>query len=335
MSKILVTGGLGYIGSHTTVQLIGQGDEVIIVDNLSNSKPDVLDRVTKITGTKPVFYQADLCDQQILSEIFNKHNPDSVIHFAGLKAVGESVEKPLEYYRNNLLSTINLLDCMKESDVKNLVFSSSATVYGNPERLPIDESCQTGIGITNPYGRTKYMIEEILKDLAISDPSLSITILRYFNPIGAHDSGLIGEDPNGIPNNLLPYVTQVASGKLAKLKVFGDDYDTPDGTGIRDYIHVIDLANGHLQALKYQKNGVNIYNLGTGQGTSVLEIINAFKQASGKDIPYEITDRRPGDVSACYADCSLANKELRWQAKKDINQACKDTWLWQNTIASN
>ncbi len=329
MSKVLVTGGLGYIGSHTVVQLIDQSDEVIIVDNLSNSKPDVLERITKITGTKPDFYKADLCNKQALSEIFSDHRPDSVIHFAGLKAVGESVAKPLEYYQNNLVSTMNLLECMQDFGTKSLVFSSSATVYGDPEKLPIDESCQTGLGITNPYGRTKYMIEEILKDLTISDPTWQITILRYFNPIGAHESGLIGEDPNGIPNNLLPYVAQVASGKLNKLQVFGDDYNTPDGTGVRDYIHVTDLANGHLQALKYQKLGANIYNLGTGQGTSVLEIINAFTKASGKKIPYEIATRRPGDIDACYADCSLATKELHWQAKKGITQACKDTWHWQ------
>lgn len=329
MAKILVTGGLGYIGSHTAVSLLDNGDDVIIADNLSNSKLSVLNFIEKITGKKPTLYQIDLCDKDSLSKVFMENTIDSVIHFAGLKSVGESVAKPLYYYNTNLISTINLLETMQENNVLSLVFSSSATVYGDPERLPIDEECQTGLGITNPYGRTKFMIEEMLKDLALSNPKWQITILRYFNPIGAHESGFIGENPNGIPNNLLPYVAQVASGKLDTLMIYGNDYDTPDGTGLRDYIHVVDLANGHLKALVNQKPGINTYNLGTGQGTSVLEIIKAFEKASDRQIKYKITDRRPGDVAACYADTTKANQELEWKTKKSIEDACRDAWRWQ------
>ena len=328
--SILVTGGAGYIGSHTVVELINRGYDPIIVDDLSNSKIEVLDRIEKITGKKPVFYKINLLDKDKLEEVFLKENVTDVIHFAGFKAVGESVAKPLMYYNNNLNTTINLIDLMIKYSVNNLVFSSSATVYGNPKVLPLNEDCEVG-GVTNPYGRTKYMIECILKDVQLANPSLNIAILRYFNPIGAHESGLIGEDPNGIPNNLMPYISQVAVGKLEYLGVFGNDYDTKDGTGVRDYIHVVDLATGHIAALdKLNENpGYVTYNLGTGNGTSVLEMVKAFEEANNIKVPYMIKERRAGDIASCYADCKKANEELKWSAKKTIKEACKDSWNWQ------
>ena len=328
--SILVAGGAGYIGSHTVVELLEKGYDPIIVDDLSNSKIEVLDRIEKITGIKPKFYQINILDKDKVEEVFKKENITDIIHFAGFKAVGESVSKPLMYYNNNLNTTINLLELMLKYNVNNIVFSSSATVYGDPKVLPLTEDCEVG-GVTNPYGRTKYMIEEILKDVAKVNPNLNIAILRYFNPIGAHPSGLIGEDPNDIPNNLMPYITQVAIGKREKLGVFGNDYNTIDGTGVRDYIHVVDLAKGHLAALtKLSKNsGLVIYNLGTGKGTSVLEMVKAFESANNIKVPYQIQDRRPGDIDACFADCSKANKELDWYANKDIKEACKDSWKFQ------
>ncbi len=328
--SILVTGGAGYIGSHTVVELINKGYDPIIVDDLSNSKIEVLDRIEKITGTKPKFYQINLLDKEKFEEVFIKENITDVIHFAGFKAVGESVMKPLMYYNNNLNSTINLLELMIKYSVNNIVFSSSATVYGDPTVLPITEDCDVG-GVTNPYGRTKYMIECILKDVGKANPNLNIAILRYFNPIGAHESGLIGEDPNGIPNNLMPYISQVAVGKLQQLGVFGNDYDTVDGTGVRDYIHVVDLAIGHIAALNKlsTKPGLVIYNLGTGNGTSVLQMVKAFEDANNIKVPYMIKPRREGDIAACYADCSKANKELNWKANKTVKDACKDSWNWQ------
>jgi UDP-glucose 4-epimerase len=337
MKTILVTGGAGYIGSHTVVELINNGYRIVIVDNFSNSKPDVLKRLKKITNTNIPFEEVDVADKTKLKAIISKYKIDEVIHFAGLKAVGESVHKPLLYYRNNLDSTLALCEVMQEVGVKNLIFSSSATVYGKPSELPLKESSQVGNGITNPYGQTKFMIEQILHDVHASDPAWHITLLRYFNPIGAHASGLIGEDPNGLPNNLLPFVSQVAVGKLEKLKVFGNDYDTPDGTGVRDYIHVVDLAKGHVAALKKLEDQATVtaYNLGTGKGVSVLEIIAAFEKASGKKVPYEIVARRPGDVAAVYADCSKAGHELGWKAEKDLEDACRDSWKWQQFIAAN
>lgn len=329
--SVLVTGGMGYIGSHTVVELIEAGYDPIIVDNLSNSKIEVLDRLEKITGKRCKFYQVDLLDKERLKEIFQKESITDIIHFAGYKAVGESVDKPLMYYNNNLNSTINILDLMVEFGVNNIVFSSSATVYGNPKILPITEESEVG-GVTNPYGRTKYMIEEILKDVSKAHPNLNVAILRYFNPIGAHESGLIGEDPNGIPNNLMPYISKVAIGQLPKLGVFGNDYNTIDGTGVRDYIHVVDLAKGHIASLnKLETNpGLVVYNLGTGKGTSVLELVSAFEMANNIKIPYEIKQRRSGDIDSCYADCSKANRELDWEAKKDVVQACKDSWKFQS-----
>lgn len=328
--NILVTGGAGYIGSHTLIELINQGHTPVVIDNLVNSSREALTRVEKIVGKSIDFHEIDVCDREELSKVFDTYQFNAVVHFAGLKAVGESVEKPLLYYRNNLVSTLTLCEVMQERGVKNLVFSSSATVYGTPEELPLKETSRVGIGITNPYGQTKYMIEQILRDVAIADPTWKITILRYFNPIGAHESGMIGEDPNGIPNNLLPYIAQVAVGKLEKVRVFGDNYDTADGTGVRDYIHVVDLARGHVAALGHMREGVEVYNLGTGKGVSVLEMIKAFERAAGKSIPYEVVDRRPGDVAACYADCSKANKELEWQAEKTLDDACIDSWHWQS-----
>ena len=328
--SILVTGGTGYIGSHTVVELINKGYEPIIVDNLSNSKIEVLDRIEIITGKRPAFYKIDLLDKDRLEEVFKKGNITDVIHFAGFKAVGESVSKPLMYYNNNLNSTLNLVELMIKYSVNNLVFSSSATVYGDPKVLPITEDSEVG-GVTNPYGRTKYMIECILKDVQNAYPNLNIAILRYFNPIGAHSSGLIGEDPNGIPNNLMPYISQVAIGKLEKLGVFGDDYETVDGTGVRDYIHVVDLSLGHIAAIEKLKEntGYVTYNLGTGNGTSVLEMVNAFQEANNIKVPYIIKPRRDGDIASCYADCSKANKELNWKAMKTVKDACKDSWNWQ------
>ena len=330
MKTILVTGGAGYIGSHTLIELINNNFEVVVIDNLANSSRESLRRVEQITGHEIPFIEADVRDQSALDDIFTTYNIDSVIHFAGLKAVGESVAKPLEYYDNNLVSTLALLEAMRKHGVKQLVFSSSATVYGSPSELPLRETSTVGVGLTNPYGKTKYMIEQIIQDYCTADPAFEATILRYFNPIGAHQSGQIGEDPNGIPNNLLPYVAQVAVGKLQSVGVFGNDYDTPDGTGVRDYIHVVDLARGHVAALQHMKAGANVYNLGTGSGTSVLEIIKAFSKACGRDLPYEIKPRRAGDIAACYADCSKAERELGWRAELSVEQACADSWRWQS-----
>ncbi len=328
--NILVTGGAGYIGSHTCLVLLKEGHNVIVVDNLSNSSLESLKRVKKLTGKELAFYELDLLNLESLERVFIENEIDSVIHFAGLKAVGESVSIPLHYYHNNLTGTFNLCSLMNKHGVKNIVFSSSATVYGDPEIVPITESAS--LSATNPYGRTKLMLEEILQDLYVADNSLNIAILRYFNPIGAHESGEIGEDPNGIPNNLVPYVAQVAVGKREQVGVFGDDYDTPDGTGVRDYIHVMDLAGGHLKALEKlnSKPGVVIYNLGTGKGYSVLDVIKAFSKAAGKDIPYSIGPRRPGDIANCYAEPSFAEKELGWKAVKNIDDMCVDSWRWQS-----
>ncbi len=328
---ILVTGGAGYIGSHTCVELLNEGYEVVVVDNLCNSSEEALHHVEKITGKKVTFYKADLLDKEALEKIFEKENIDSVIHFAGLKAVGESVRKPLEYYHNNITGTLILCDVMRQHGVKNMVFSSSATVYGDPAFVPITEECPKG-KITNPYGQTKGMLEQILTDLHVADPEWNIILLRYFNPIGAHKSGTIGEDPKGIPNNLVPYIAQVAVGKLACLGVFGNDYDTPDGTGVRDYIHVVDLAIGHVKAIKKleDKEGVLIYNLGTGHGYSVLDVVKAYEKACGKPIPYEIKERRPGDIASCYADPTKAKEELGWVAERGIEEMCEDSWRWQS-----
>ena len=325
--KILVTGGMGYIGSHTVVELLNNNYEVVIIDNLSNSKEDVLDKIKSITGKEVKFYKGSVQDRELLTKIFKENKIDGVIHFAGLKAVGESVEKPILYYDNNLTSTLVLLDVMKENNVKNIVFSSSATVYGDPEELPLTEESKVG-GTTNPYGTTKLMIERILKDLYVSDNEWSITILRYFNPIGAHESGLLGESPNGIPNNLMPYIIQVAAGIRECLSVFGDDYDTPDGTGVRDYIHVVDLAKGHICAIdkKINKPGIYIYNLGTGNGYSVLDIITNFEKANDIKINYKIVERRSGDIAACYANPNKAFEELGWKAEKDLEDMCRDSY---------
>ncbi len=327
--KILVTGGAGYIGSHACVELLQADYEVVIADNLSNASITAIDRIQQLASGSLDFYEVDLLDKKALESIFEKHKIDAVIHFAGLKAVGESVEKPLAYYHNNLTGTLHLLDVMGRFQVKNMVFSSSATVYGNPASLPITEDFP--LSVTNPYGRTKLMIEEILQDLHHADNQWNIALLRYFNPVGAHESGLMGEDPRGIPNNLLPYISQVAAGTLEKVRVFGNDYDTPDGSGVRDFIHVTDLARGHVDILPklFSRPGVVIYNLGTGQGYSVLDMIKAFERACGKKIPYEITARRPGDIAACYADPSKAKKELGWQARKGIDDMCRDAWNWQ------
>ncbi|TGG88712.1 UDP-glucose 4-epimerase GalE [Geotoga petraea] len=327
--SVLITGGTGYIGSHTVVEFLNNDYDVIIMDNLSNSKKEALNRIEKITGKKPKFYEVDLLDKEGMKKIFQENKIDSVIHFAGLKAVGESVEKPLLYYKNNITGTINLLEVMKEQGVKKIVFSSSATVYGYSTDVPFNED--TPLSATNPYGRTKLIIEEILRDIYVSDNNWGIALLRYFNPIGAHESGLIGEDPNGKPNNLMPYITQVAIGKRDKLSVFGDDYDTPDGTGVRDYIHVVDLAKGHLKALEkiMKENIAEAYNLGTGKGYSVLDLVKTFQKVNEVDIPYEITDRRPGDIATCYADPEKAKKELNWKAEKGIEEMCRDSWNWQ------
>lgn len=327
--RVLVTGGAGYIGSHTVVRLLERGDEVIIVDNLINAHPNVLERIERITGKQPIFYDYDVADESSLDEVFDAHSPDAVIHFAGLKAVGESVENPIRYYSNNLDSTLSLLRVMERRNVKNLVFSSSATVYGNPDTLPITEA--SPLRATNPYGQTKLMIEHILMDIARTG-DWHIVSLRYFNPVGAHESGLIGEDPSGVPNNLLPFVSQVAVGKRERLAVFGNDYDTPDGTGVRDYIHVLDLAEAHLAALAHLPDTTDYrgINIGTGKGTSVLELIDSFQAASDKEIPYEILPRRAGDVASCYADVSRAETELGWKATRSIDQACEDSWRWQS-----
>lgn len=329
--SILVTGGAGYIGSHTCVELLKAGYEVIVADNLCNSKEEALKRIERITGKKVTFYKADICDKGAMDAIFEKESIDSVIHFAGLKAVGESVEKPLEYYENNIAGTISLCKSMKEHQVKNIVFSSSATVYGNPKFVPITEECPKG-EITNPYGQTKAMLEQILTDIHTSDPEWNVILLRYFNPIGAHESGIIGEDPKGIPNNLVPYIAKVAVGKLDCLGVFGDDYDTKDGTGVRDYIHVVDLAMGHVRAIEKlkEKAGVSIYNLGTGNGYSVLDVVHAFEGACKKKIPYVIKPRRAGDIATCYCDPGKAERELSWTAQYGIEKMCEDSWRWQS-----
>lgn len=331
MKTILVTGGAGYIGSHTVIELINAGHHPIIVDDLSNSSIDVLDKIETITAQRPVFYQINLCDKDKLETVFQKHQFDAIIHFAGFKAVGESVAEPLKYYRNNLNSSLNLLELMNQYQVKSLVFSSSATVYGD-QPSPLAETAPTGQGITNPYGQTKYMIEQILRDYAVANPESKIIALRYFNPIGAHQSGLIGENPRGIPNNLLPYVMKVIAGELPTVQVFGNDYDTIDGTGVRDYLHVVDLAIGHLKALSYKQPGFSAINLGTGRGTSVLEIIKASEQACQRPIPYKIVDRRPGDLATVFAKVDLAKVALDWQATKTVAEACADSY---NFIAKN
>ncbi len=327
---ILVTGGAGYIGSHTVVELQEAGYDVVVVDNLSNSSEKSLERVEKITGKPVKFYKTDILDREGLEEIFEKETIECCIHFAGLKAVGESVAKPWEYYYNNISGTLVLVDVMRKHGVKNIIFSSSATVYGNPAFIPITEECPKG-QITNPYGQTKGMLEQVLSDMQKADPEWNVILLRYFNPIGAHKSGTIGENPNGIPNNLMPYITQVAVGKLKELGVFGNDYDTPDGTGVRDYIHVVDLARGHVKAIKKieEKPGLEIYNLGTGCGYSVLDIVKNFEEASGVKIPYVIKDRRAGDIATCYSDASKAEKELGWKAEYGIKEMCADSWRWQ------
>lgn len=327
---VLVTGGAGYIGSHTVIELLEDNKDVIIVDNFCNSNPIVLDRIREISGKDFKFYKVDITNGDELEVVFKENNIDSVIHFAALKAVGESVAKPLEYYTNNLVNTLTLLNLMRKYDVKKFVFSSSATVYGDPHTCPITEDFP--LSTTNPYGATKLMIEDMLRDIAKADPSFNIAILRYFNPVGAHESGLIGEEPNGIPNNLMPYITKVAVGKLKELSVFGNDYNTHDGTGVRDYIHVVDLAKGHIKALDKLKTkcGLVTYNLGTGNGYSVLDMVKAFSKASGQAIPYKIVDRRPGDVAMCYADPTKANNELGWKAEFGIERMCEDSWRWQS-----
>jgi UDP-glucose 4-epimerase len=326
---ILVTGGAGYIGSHTCVELLNQGYEVVVVDNLSNSSEEALERVKKITGKNITFYKADLLDKEALEEIFDEEVIEGVIHFAGLKAVGESVQKPLEYYHNNITGTLNLCEVMREHKVKNIVFSSSATVYGTPNSVPIKEDFP--LSTTNPYGSTKLMLERILSDLHTADSDWNVILLRYFNPIGAHSSGSIGEDPKGIPNNLVPYITQVAVGKLEHLNVYGNDYDTLDGTGVRDYIHVVDLALGHIKALeKIKENkGILVYNLGTGNGYSVLQMVDSFKKVSGNAINYVVQPRRAGDIGLCYADVTKAKEELHWEATRGIDEMCRDSWRWQ------
>ena len=328
--SILVTGGAGYIGSHTVVELIKLGNEVVIVDNLSNSSILVLDRIEEITGKRPTFYELDVADKAALRSVFEKESIEAAIHFAGYKAVGESVEKPVMYYENNIMSTLALVEVMAEFGVKKIVFSSSATVYGLNNPSPLVENMPTSA--TNPYGYTKVMLEQILRDLEVSDKEWSVALLRYFNPIGAHESGLIGEDPAGIPNNLMPFIAQVAVGKRAELSVFGNDYDTVDGTGVRDYIHVVDLALGHIKALEKisDTTGVYTYNLGSGQGTSVLELVQAFEKVNGVPVPYKIVDRRPGDVATCYANADKALAELNWKTEKTIEDMCRDTWNWQS-----
>jgi len=329
--KILVTGGMGYIGSHTVVELLAAGHEVVALDNLSNAKASVQERVERIAGKPFTFVEGDVRDRAALEAVFAAHRIDSVIHFAGLKAVGESVEQPLRYYDNNVTGSLVLFECMAQAGVKSLVFSSSATVYGDPASVPILEHFP--LSATNPYGRSKLMIEEMLRDLYKADPSWRIALLRYFNPVGAHESGLIGEEPNGIPNNLVPYIAQVADGRRERLSVYGGDYPTPDGTGLRDYIHVVDLALGHLATLSKLATGAGIftYNLGTGRGNSVLEMVRAFEAASGRPVPYQVVARRAGDIAACYADASLAERELGWKALRNVEQMCADSWRWQTT----
>lgn len=331
MAKVLITGGAGYIGSHTALELLNTGYEVVVYDNLSNSSKESLKRVEELTGKSVKFYEGDVLDAEKLTEMFKAEGIDAVIHCAALKAVGESVRKPLEYYRNNINGTLTLMDVMRNVGVKNIVFSSSATVYGSPEVMPITEDCPKG-QCTNPYGWTKSMMEQIMTDLQKADPEWNVILLRYFNPVGAHKSGRIGEDPKGIPNNLMPYITQVAVGKLEKLGVFGDDYDTPDGTGVRDYIHVVDLAIGHVKAIDYilTNPGLDIINLGTGVGYSVLDMVKAFSKACGKDLPYEIKPRRAGDIAMCYADPAKALKVLGWKAERGLDEMCEDSWRWQS-----
>ena len=330
---ILLPGGAGYIGSHTAVELLNEGKEVVIVDNFSNSKPSVLESIRKITGKDFKFYELDYLNREALEKVFEENKIDAVLNFAGYKAVGESVQKPLEYYHNNITGCLVLLQTMKKYNVKKFIFSSSATVYGEPERIPLTEDCKTG-GTTNPYGTSKLFIEQILKDLYNSDNSWDICILRYFNPVGAHESGLIGEEPKGIPNNLMPYVARVAAGTLKELSVFGNDYDTPDGTGVRDYIHVVDLAKGHVCALNKldkEQKGLFIYNLGTGKGYSVLDMVKAFEKATGKNVPYKIAPRREGDIATCYANPKKAKEELGWVATKTLDDMCKDSWNYIET----
>ena len=329
MAKILVTGGCGYIGSHTVLELLNKNYQVVAVDNFSNSSFESLRRVQKITGKEVAFYEADIRDRDAMEKIFSEHTFDAVIHFAAFKAVGESCKLPLKYYENNISGTVTLLQVMEKYNVKKIIFSSSATVYGDPEKLPLDETCR--LSTTNPYGSTKLMMENIMQDVQKADPAWNIILLRYFNPVGAHESGLIGEDPKGIPNNLMPYVAQVASGKLQRINVFGDDYDTPDGTGVRDYIHVVDLAHGHIAAIEHcNEAGVHIYNLGTGHGYSVLDMIHAFEKACGKTLPYQICPRRDGDIAACYACPDKAKKDLKWEAKFGIEEMCASQWKWQS-----
>ncbi|MGN0465806.1 MAG: UDP-glucose 4-epimerase GalE [Lachnospiraceae bacterium] len=332
MSTILLTGGTGFIGSHTAIELLLSHHEVIIVDNLYNSEKTVVDRIETITGTRPIFYEADVADKTALESIFSKHNIDAVIHFAGYKAVGESVQKPVAYYRNNLDTTLALLETMQAHGCKRIIFSSSATVYGTSDKVPFTEDAKE-LGCTNPYGWTKYMIEQILKDVVIADESMSVVLLRYFNPIGAHESGLIGEKPNGIPNNLMPYITQVAAGIRDHLSVFGNDYPTHDGTGVRDYIHVVDLAKGHVAAFDYsmENTGCEIFNLGTGVGYSVLDLVHAFEEANDLKIPYEIVERRAGDIATCYAATKKAAEQLGWKAEKNLLDMCRDSWRWQQS----
>lgn len=327
IKNILVTGGTGYIGSHTVVELVEADYNVIIVDNFSNSNPKVVERIQQITGIKPLVYDVDLLDKDELNKVFDRHIIDGVIHFAGLKSVGESTKLPLKYYNHNILSTINLCEIMSTHKVKRLVFSSSATVYSDNNVMPVNE--KSALGPSNPYGKTKLMIEEILNDLIFADSEWEISILRYFNPVGAHETGLIGEEPKGIPNNLMPYITNVAIGKFDKLKIFGSDYNTVDGTGVRDYIHVVDLAIGHIKALEALQKGVSVYNMGTGRGHSVLEVISAFEKVNNKNVNYEFTDRRAGDVAVSFADVSKAEFELNWKAKRNIDQMCLDAWNWQ------
>lgn len=328
---ILITGGAGYIGSHTALELLNEGYDVVVYDNLCNSSKESIKRVEELTGKKIRFYEGDVLDEDALLEMFKMQHIDAVIHCAALKAVGESVRKPLEYYQNNITGTLTLMKVMREVGVKNIVFSSSATVYGNPEQMPITEECPKG-QCTNPYGWTKSMMEQIMTDVQKADPTWNVILLRYFNPVGAHESGRIGEDPKGIPNNLMPYISQVAVGKLEKLGVFGNDYDTPDGTGVRDYIHVVDLAVGHVKAVNYifTNPGLDIINLGTGHGYSVLDMVKAFSKACGKEIPYEIKPRRAGDIAMCYADPSKAEKVLGWKAERGLDEMCADTWRWQS-----
>jgi len=335
MSRILVTGGTGYIGSHTVVELMAAGHDVFVIDNLSNSKASVLDRVQRIAGRRPEFRQTDIRDRPALRQLFASRRFDAVVHFAGLKAVGESVSKPLEYYDNNVAGSVALFECVGEAGLRTVVFSSSATVYGEPATVPIREDFP--LSASNPYGRSKLMVDDILRDMVKTDPSWRVALLRYFNPVGAHASGLIGEDPNGIPDNLMPYIAQVAVGKLKELPVFGADYPTPDGTGVRDYIHVVDLARGHLAALNalHGRPGVLTVNLGTGRGYSVLELVRAFSAASGRPVPYRVVGRRPGDIAQCYADPSLARETLGWQAQLGIDAMCADAWRWQEWAANN